>query len=83
MSSGAGEEEDEFIFFTIQPQYNNPVVPISVLSVIVLCYVLFIVFSIKHKMSGLMLVCFIVTIVCFFYALYIIGWVLELADYIL
>lgn len=35
MSSGGGEEGDEFIFFTIQSEYNNPVVPISVLSVIV------------------------------------------------
>ncbi|AIQ46248.1 hypothetical protein R70723_10425 [Paenibacillus sp. FSL R7-0273] len=84
MNPVGGEEEDAgFVSFTISPMYNDPVIPISVLAVIVVCYVLFIMFSVKHNKSGLMLSCFIVTIVCFFYAPYIIGWAMELADYFL
>lgn len=57
----------------IEPQYD-PVIPLCILLVVVFCYVLFIIFSIKNSKQNLMFICFIISIVFFLNAPRVSSW---------
>ncbi|OMD48439.1 hypothetical protein BSK56_11745 [Paenibacillus borealis] len=65
----------------IEPQYDSSVIPSLILLAIVLCYLLFIIHSIKNNNQNLMIICFIISIVFFLVAPLVLGWISNVDDY--
>lgn len=65
----------------IEPQYDTAVIPLCILLVVVFCYVLFIIFSIKNSKQNLMFICFIISIVFFLNAPRVSSWKFNVENY--
>lgn len=66
----------------IEPQYENAVIPSLILLVIVICYLLFIIHSIKNNNQNLMIICFIITIFFSLFGPRGLGWISNIDDYL-
>lgn len=66
----------------IEPQYESAGIPILILSTVVLCYVIFIKFSIKNNKQNLMIICFIITVIFFLFGPRLLGGLVNVGDYV-